>query len=432
MSGILGALTGGGPIGGGFAERFLRPASLRGQGFWIDSSEDQPGRRWVAHEFPGRDQPWHEDLGKRSHDFAIEGLLIGDDVVQQAQAFRDAVEVAEPARLVHPWYGELDVTVIACKIRFDQGKGRIARLSLTLAKAGPLPAPDLFADLAQQVSRAIGGVTATVLAQVQRLRGLVGAADYLVGTATGIVAGLAGAMRSALAGAGLGTIAPVQRAIDALGSLGADAADPARAAVAIATAARQIAGLAGGTAAPDAAASGVATGDPAAAFAALLALAGAAPPPPPVDDGTAGAALAIAAATDLGTLIAVTLATEAARVAPNVAWTSREEAIAARDRLADLLGAAMDRAGEAGWDEVWRALSALRGDVVAEIAQRAAPLPRIAQLVLPAPLPASLLAYRLDGDRLADVFDRGIALALRNHARHPGFLPAGRALEVLL
>ncbi|MBR0647800.1 DNA circularization N-terminal domain-containing protein, partial [Plastoroseomonas hellenica] len=253
MSGLLGAVTGGGAVGGGFAERFLRPASLRGQGFWIDSSEDQPGRRWAIHEFPGRDQPWHEDLGKRSHDFMIEGLLIGDDVVQQAQAFREAVELAEPARLVHPWYGELDVTVITCKIRFEQGRGRVAKLTLTLAKAGPLPAPDLVADLVQRVNRAIGGVTATVLAQVQRLRGLVGAADHLLGTAAGIASSLATAMRKALAGVGLGSVAPVRRAIDALGNLGIDAADPVKAAAAIAEAARQIAGLAGGSAAPAAA-----------------------------------------------------------------------------------------------------------------------------------------------------------------------------------
>ncbi|MBR0647529.1 hypothetical protein, partial [Plastoroseomonas hellenica] len=164
----------------------------------------------------------------------------------------------------------------------------------------------------------------------------------------------------------------------------------------------------------------------------LLTLAAAPSPPLPADDGTAGVAEAAQAARDLGTLIAVTLATEAARVAPNVVWASREEAIADRDRLADLLGVAMDRAGGAGWDETWRALSALRGAVVAEIAERAAPLPRLAQVMLPAPLAASLLAYRLDGDRLGDVFDRGTALALRNHARHPGFLPAGRVLEVLL
>lgn len=355
-------------------------------------------------------------------------MLIGDDVVQQAQAFRDAVEVAEPARLVHPWYGEFDVTVITCKIRFEQGRGRVAKLTLTLAKAGPLPAPDLVADLVQRVNRAIGSVTATVLAQVQRLRGLVGAADYLVGTAAGIASSLATAMRTALAGVGLGSVAPVRHAIDALGNLGIDAADPVKAGAAIAEAGRQIAGLAGGSAAL------VAGGpaNPAAAFSALLTLAATSSPPLPADDGTAGAAEALQAARDLGTLVAVTLATEAARVAPNVAWASREEAIADRDRLADLLGAAMDRAGEAGWDETWRALSALRGAVVAEIAERAAPLPRLAQVTLPAPLAASLLAYRLDGGRLGDVFDRGVALALRNHARHPGFLPAGRALEVLL
>jgi prophage DNA circulation protein len=106
--------------------------------------------------------------------------------------------------------------------------------------------------------------------------------------------------------------------------------------------------------------------------------------------------------------------------------------MAARDRVSDALAGAADRAGAAGWDATWRSLSSLRASVVADLAARAAPLPRLRQVTLAAAIPATVLAYRLDGDRLDDVFGRGMALAERNRVRHPGFMPAGRPIEVLL
>jgi prophage DNA circulation protein len=433
MSGIIGGIFGTGAIGGGFAERFLRPASLRGQGFWINTSEDEPGQRWVTHEFPGRDDPWHEPLGRKTLAFGIEGLLIGDDVVQQANAFRTAVDAPEAARLVHPWYGELDVVVIDCRIHFDQQEGRVARIGLKVQKAGDLPAPDFLGDFVAGVQRRIGALTTAVLAQVTRLRSLVGSASHVLSAAAGIVAGLAGAMRGALSGAGLAGLlsgGPVAVAIDALGLLGEDAADPVKAQAAIAAAARAIAAEAGGVAKADEATTS--DGRPQEVFAALLALAIANLVPVPAPDGSSGGALISEGAQNLAKLAAIAVAMEIARVAPTVPFASRDEAIIARDRLADVLDAAMDRAGAAGWDDCWREMAALRAAAITEISERAAPLPRIVTVTLPATLPASLLAYRLDGDALGDVFERGARIALRNKARHPGFLPAGVPLELLV
>jgi len=53
------------------------------------------------------------------------------------------------------------------------------------------------------------------------------------------------------------------------------------------------------------------------------------------------------------------------------------------------------------------------------------------QVVLPATMPATLAAYRLDGDALDSVFDRAAGLVARNRLRHPLFAPGGVPLEVL-
>ena len=42
----------------------LRPASFRGVSFQVDVASLSAGRRVQVHEYPQRDQPWVEDLGR--------------------------------------------------------------------------------------------------------------------------------------------------------------------------------------------------------------------------------------------------------------------------------------------------------------------------------------------------------------------------------
>jgi hypothetical protein len=139
----------------------------------------------------------------------------------------------------------------------------------------------------------------------------------------------------------------------------------------------------------------------------------------------------VAANEALGVMAAAIFAGEFARAAAAVPWASRDEAMAARDRVSDALAAAADRVAALGWDAVWQSLMALRASMAADLAQRAAPLPRIKRLELPGVMPATVIAYQLDGDSITDVFGRGAALAARNRVRHPGFVPAGSPIEVL-
>jgi len=86
---------------------------------------------------------------------------------------------------------------------------------------------------------------------------------------------------------------------------------------------------------------------PAAAYAALLTLAEA-PPVALVAEGATPSRQQLAVATQaLALLTDAAIAGEAARAAAAVSWASRDEAMAARDRVADALFAAADRAGAA-------------------------------------------------------------------------------------
>lgn len=412
----------------------LRPASLRGLPFYVQTSEDDPGRRWVTHEFPGRDDPWHEDLGARTRTFSLEGLLIGADVVMQAKAFAAAAAATEPATLMHPWYGVMQVVVLDCRIRHDVNEARVARLSLKLEKAGARPAPLIEADgLGRLISEADRLLTAAQ-AEFARLRAMAGAVDFVVTAVRGSVTGLVAAVKGALGGAGLlgGLEGSLTGSLDALEAISdADLVSDTALPAAVTAAVRDVSALAGGRAAIPTVESGLAPAADA-AFATLLALAET-PPIAPVAEGSTPSRQQLAAATEALSIVTdAAIAGELARAAGAVTWLSRDEAMAARDRVADALFAAADRAGAAGWDATWRSLNSVRAALVAELAARAAPLPRLRRLTLPASLPATLVAYRLNGDQLDDVFGRGADLAERNRARHPGFLPAGQPIEVLL
>ena len=105
--------------------------------------------------------------------------------------------------------------------------------------------------------------------------------------------------------------------------------------------------------------------------------------------------------------------------------------MAARDRVSDALAAAADAVAALGWDDVWQRLVALRAASAADLAERAAPLPRIKRVELPSVMSSTFIAYQLDGDSVSDLFGRAAALSARNRVRHPGFVPSSRPIEVL-
>lgn len=72
----------------------LRNASFRGAGFFVDSDVGKYGRRIVTHEYPMRDDPFHEDMGRSTRTFNVQGYLYGPTAV----ILKDAIVAAAEAR----------------------------------------------------------------------------------------------------------------------------------------------------------------------------------------------------------------------------------------------------------------------------------------------------------------------------------------------
>lgn len=114
----------------------LRPASFRGKKFFVDSSQYTGGRRVSFHEFPDRDDPYPEDLGKVGRTFKVEGYIIGDDYFTLKRELVEATEKEGPGELVHPYYGTLQVQLGPFSIDESKQDGRFAKLSFLFYEAG--------------------------------------------------------------------------------------------------------------------------------------------------------------------------------------------------------------------------------------------------------------------------------------------------------
>lgn len=114
----------------------LRPGSFRGVPFFIEGSQFSGGRRVTFHEFPNREDPFAEDLGRVGRTFKVDGHLLGEDVFDQKEKLLEACEKFGPGELIHPYYGTRQVQVGAVSFDDDTKEGRITRFSIQFYEAG--------------------------------------------------------------------------------------------------------------------------------------------------------------------------------------------------------------------------------------------------------------------------------------------------------
>lgn len=142
----------------------LSPASFRGEGFKIQTSDLSSGRRTVEHSFPGKDNPFYEDLGRGIRGFRIEGIVIGDDYFDKRDSLLSACEKEGPGELSHPYFGLRRVVCRSVEIREDTREGRFARISMTFSETRAPVFPISESSVIDSVEDASGGVEVAIKA----------------------------------------------------------------------------------------------------------------------------------------------------------------------------------------------------------------------------------------------------------------------------
>lgn len=132
----------------------LRPASFRGVPFQTTETQLTVGRRLARHEYPQRDLPYLEDMGRKAREYKIDAYVVGGDYMPQRDALLEAVEKAGAGQLVHPKHGTLLVVVQDCQLSESTQTGGYAKFSFTFVEAGKREAPAVTVDTRGQFARA--------------------------------------------------------------------------------------------------------------------------------------------------------------------------------------------------------------------------------------------------------------------------------------
>jgi len=119
----------------GYKENF-RTGSFRGVEFKIDSSTKGLGRRSVLHEYPNREKPSTEDMGRAAKTYEVEGYIIGDDYQEQRDLLEAALDTPGPGELIHPFYGSLIVQVGPVSFSESNKEGGILYFTAKFTEAG--------------------------------------------------------------------------------------------------------------------------------------------------------------------------------------------------------------------------------------------------------------------------------------------------------
>lgn len=405
----------------------LREGSFRGAPFLVESSDDVLGRRVELHEFPLRDEPYAEDLGRLARGWTLDLYVLGPNYMEARDKLREALEAEGPGQLVHPWLGTVSAQVRGeVRMRQSWREGGMARFSVTFCEPGAPARPDTQPDTAARVSSAASGASVSsrdAFGSAWKSSGPERVRNAQLARVTGFMNKLSSTISGAATNpAGVGRY--VSEAQTVSGSLSGLIGSP----MALARSTWNLLSLVR-----------MAALSPLSALNMYLSLASFG-----LDWFTGGGLGALSAINSgvspyslgmtptaaqimgndaaFGALVRQAAVTGAAVTTSEMTWESADAALADRDAVAE----ALDAEAMSAPDPVYRSLTALRAAVVTDVTTRGAQLPALSTVTLQQSMPALAAAHRIHGDAtLAD------ELVARNRVRHPGNVPGLVPLEVL-
>lgn len=396
----------------------MAPARFRGVSFHVDTAERSGGRRTVVHEYPFRDAPFVDDLGKKRGAYPVEGHVIGSDYLEKRDALITALETEGSGELVHPYYGTVRVICSGFSVRESTEQGGVAHFSITFDATtadSPFPAsfPDPTAKLLASAQLADLGFTS----EFEAVYNVASMPSHALASVTGILQRVSGALDAAMA--------PVIATEKALASFKQKTAALISKASSLIHAPESLVAAVQDAISPIVDLVNVA-GNALATLSAVDAIllsyknSAATSGIPPSTTPTRQQELANFNTTQQ--MIQRMILTQAARVAVAGTYDSFEAAVARRELIVEALDEQIDLAS----DDIYPRLLQVRADLVKAVPGSSSDLAHLVTHTPAFTMPSLVMAYRLYGDvaQEADV-------VTRNRIRHPGFVAGGRPLEVL-
>lgn len=182
----------------------LRRASFRGVQFHVRDRTFKTGRSIKVHEFPKRDSPFPEDMGKDTRKWTVDAYLIGDDYMGRRDRLVAACERKGPGSYIDHWGRSGLVVCEGCELKEASEEGRVARFQLSFIEAGGGAAPVSIVATAAGLAGAATGLASAAISQAARL-GVVAQTQASLSVALKLpVSGLPVALSARVSGSVLG------------------------------------------------------------------------------------------------------------------------------------------------------------------------------------------------------------------------------------
>lgn len=377
--------------------------------FVIETDGLEFGRRTQVHEYPLRDHPFVEDLGRKARKFSFTCFVVGPNYMVARDKLIHAIEQPGPGVLEHPYFGTLNVDVIEARKNESTREGGMATFNLTVIESGEKSFEFVATDTAAEVVASAEETELSALDEFANVFSVIGQVQEFV---DGVVDEIEDALQ-AVEDVVNGITGPITDLIRAPFELGS----------AIVGALSNLENS---------------FNNPLRALSLYEDLFDSGADSQPIPTTTSSRIKQASNVAAVHTLIQRTAIAEACRLTSTIAFQSVDNALAQRDVLLEAIDDQVEQtttqpvidsvyqATQPVTDSVYQAMQTLRTTVAEDLRIRGAQLPRITLFNTEAELPAVVIAHRLYGDA-----DRDAEIIARNKIRHPGFVPGGQALQVL-
>lgn len=381
--------------------------SFRGAPFIVPEHEATFGRRTELHEYPLRDKPYVEDLGRKAREFSLTVFVDGrlttdDDYLAARDALIFELEKAGPGTLIHPYYGSLRVSLTApVRVSESSREGGRATFTIVCVESGELEFVEAEYSTVVGVQTLADSAEAAAISDFAAFFSVDNLPDFhLAEIETELTR----------------TLAELEKTVGAVtAAVAAEIRAPYNMGVAILGAVGKIS---------------TTVTEPLRAFKLYRDLFGAGNDSPAVPTTTPAREQQASSTQALHLVVQRAAIVNAARASSAASYASLDDALDARDRLLAALDAQMETVAVLGGasigDDLFQKFAGLRAAVARDLLIRGGKLPRVRRWTAPASLPALVIAHRLYGDA-----NRDAEIVSRNKIRHPGFVPGGVVLEVL-
>ena len=392
------------------------PGSFRGVGFVTQSHGHDFGRRGESHDYPFRDVPWFEDLGRKGRAWALTAFVIGDDYMAKRDALIAALEAPGPGTLVHPFLGSFQAQVAGCHVSESTEDGGMARFELAFVEPGISVAAVAKPDTLAAAKAVAKKVKTSALARFIKAYVTYAEPAFLIlrsGATLSSLGAAVGLASSALGGSGAG----LSSLTGALATLD-DAVSLVGEASALGNAMMVAVGALGNLGSSPPAQIAALTG----LVATVVAM--------PAGSGTTAARVQLAANNQASAdLTVAAVAVALANTVPTISFVSYDDAAALRQTLSDMLDGQSAAANDRGNLALAYDLDHLRRVIVADITARGGSLAPLFSYTPVSVRPAVSIAWSVYGDA-ANVLAQEDDILARNGIMHPLFVPVA-SLQLL-